>query len=155
MTIDDIKALIASDESRTLELKKSTGELKDGMHAACAFLNTEGGWLIFGITPKSLKIIGQQVTDDTQREIAQALAGLQPAVDMRPEYIDVPDRSGHKLIAMHFDGWVWGDRPHTFHGCPTTKSRAPQRLCLRICMMNESEPLNRKHILGNYGRLKV
>ena len=34
MTIDDIKALIASDESRTLELKKSTGELKDGMHAA-------------------------------------------------------------------------------------------------------------------------
>lgn len=40
MTIDDIKTLIASDESRTLELKKTTGELKDGMHAACAFLNT-------------------------------------------------------------------------------------------------------------------
>ena len=85
MTIDDITTLIASDESRTLELKKSTGELKDGMDAACAFLNTEGGWLIFGITPKSLKIVGQQVTDDTQREIAKALAGLQPAVDVRPE----------------------------------------------------------------------
>ena len=121
MTIDDIKALIAADESRTLELKKSTGELKDGMHAACAFLNTEGGWLIFGITPKSLKIIGQQVTDDTQREIAQALAGLQPAVDVRPEYIDVPERPGNKVIAMHFDGWVWGERPHTFHGCPYYK----------------------------------
>ena len=64
MTIDDIKALIASDESRTL--KKSTGELKDGMYAACAFLNTEGGWLIFGITPKSLKIVGQEVTDFTK-----------------------------------------------------------------------------------------
>ena len=51
MTIDDIRALITSDESQTLELKKATGELKDGMHAACAFLNTEGGWLIFGITP--------------------------------------------------------------------------------------------------------
>ena len=62
MTIDDITTLIASDESRTLELKKSTGELKDGMHAVCAFLNTEGGWLIFGITPKSLKNVGQQVT---------------------------------------------------------------------------------------------
>ena len=49
MTIDDITTLIASDESRTLELKKTTGELKDGMHAACAFLNTDGGWLIFGI----------------------------------------------------------------------------------------------------------
>ena len=59
MDFNELKALIASDESRTLELKKSTGELKDGMHAACAFLNTEGGWLIFGIAPKSLKIIGQ------------------------------------------------------------------------------------------------
>ncbi len=38
-TIDDIKNLIASDESRTLELKKTTGELKDDMHSACAFLN--------------------------------------------------------------------------------------------------------------------
>ena len=42
MTIDDITALIASDESRTLELKKSTGELKDGMHAAC--VPEYGGW---------------------------------------------------------------------------------------------------------------
>ena len=40
MTIDDIKTLVAADESRTLELKKTTGELKDGMHSACAFLNT-------------------------------------------------------------------------------------------------------------------
>ena len=59
MTIEDIKKLIAGDETRTLELKKTTGELKDTMHSACAFLNTEGGWLIFGIAPKSLKIIGQ------------------------------------------------------------------------------------------------
>ncbi len=121
MTIDDIKKLIAVDESRTLELKKTTGELKDGMHTACAFLNTEGGWLIFGVAPKSLKIIGQEVTDSTQREIAQALAGLDPAVDAYIEYIDVPDYPGNKVIAMHFDGWVWGERPHTFHGCPYYK----------------------------------
>ena len=77
MTIDDIRTMIVSDESRILELKKTTGELKDGMHSACAFLNTEGGWLIFGVTPKSLKIVGQEVTDNTQREIALALAGLE------------------------------------------------------------------------------
>lgn len=69
MTIDDIRTLIAADESRTLELKKSTGELKGGMHSACAFLNTEGGWLIFGVAPSSLKIIGQEVTDKTKQEI--------------------------------------------------------------------------------------
>ena len=37
MTIDDIKNLVSADESRTLELKKTTGELKDGMHSAYAF----------------------------------------------------------------------------------------------------------------------
>lgn len=121
MTIDDIKNLVSADESRTLELKKTTGELKDGMHSACAFLNTEGGWLIFGIAPKSLKIIGQEVTDKTQQEIAQALAGLEPAVDVRVAYIDVPEHPGNKVIAMHFDGWVWGEHPHTFHGCPYFK----------------------------------
>ena len=121
MTIDDIKKLIGSDESRTLELKKTTGELKDGMHSACAFLNTEGGWLIFGVAPKSLKIIGQEVTDQTQQEIAQALAGLEPAVDVRVVYVDVPDYPGNQVIAMRFEGWVWGERPHTFHGCPYYK----------------------------------
>ena len=121
MTIDDIRTLIAADESRTLELKKTTGELKDGMHSACAFLNTEGGWLIFGVAPSSLKIIGQEVTDKTQQEIAQALAGLEPAVDVRVAYVDVPERPGYQIIAMHFDGWVWGERPHTFHGCPYYK----------------------------------
>lgn len=43
MEIDDIKKLIASDESRILELRKITGEQKDGMHSACAFFNTEDG----------------------------------------------------------------------------------------------------------------
>lgn len=41
MKLDDIKTLIAADESRTLELKKTTGELKDGMRSACAFPNTD------------------------------------------------------------------------------------------------------------------
>ena len=62
MTIENIQRLIAGDETRTLELKKTMGELKDAMHSACAMLNTDGGWLIFGIAPKSLRIIGQQVT---------------------------------------------------------------------------------------------
>jgi len=59
LTIDDLKVLIQTDEHCQLELKKTTGGLKDGMHATCAFLNTEGGWLVFGIAPTSLKILGQ------------------------------------------------------------------------------------------------
>lgn len=91
------------------------------MHSACAFLNTDGGWLIFGVAPKSLKMLGQQVSDDTQREIAQALSGLYPAVEVKPEYIDVPGRPGDQLIAIHFGGWKWGQMPYTYHGCPYYK----------------------------------
>lgn len=148
MTIDDIKKLIASDESRTLELKKTTGELKDGMHSACAFLNTEGGWLIFGIAPKSLKIIGQEVTDKTQQEIAQALAGLEPAVDVRVVYVDVPEYPGNKVIAMHFDVWVWVSVRILFTAVRITRLRVPQRSCRRICMMSVSAPINHKCMRG-------
>ena len=128
MTIDEIKTLISSDESRTLELKKTTGDLKEGMHSACAFLNADGGWLVFGIAPKSLKILGQEVTDNTLRELAQALSGLEPAVDVKPQYVDVPDRPGNKVIAIHFDGWVWGERPHTYHGCPYYKVESTTKI---------------------------
>ena len=121
MTLNDIQTLINKDETRELELKKTTGELKDGMRSACAFLNTAGGWLVFGIAPATLQIIGQQVTDNTQREIAQALSYMEPQVDVRVEYIDVPDRPNNKVIAMHFEGWAWGMVPYTYHGCPYYK----------------------------------
>ena len=49
MTIAKIKTLIANDEHRTLELKKSTGELIKGMQTLCAFLNSDGGCLLFGV----------------------------------------------------------------------------------------------------------
>ena len=118
MTFENIQELIAKDEHRCLELKKTTGELQDGMHSACAFLNTDGGCLIFGVAPTSLKILGQQVTDNTQREIAQALTGLYPAVEVKSEYIDVPGRPGNQLIVMHFNGWKWGQMPYKYRGCP-------------------------------------
>lgn len=122
MTIEDIRQIIANDENRVLEMKRSTGELKDGMHSACAFLNTDGGWLFFGITPKSLKILGQMVTDATRQEIANAVTGLEPAMDVLVEYVDVPEaKNGEQVIAMHFDGWVWGKVPYTYHGCPYYK----------------------------------
>lgn len=118
LTIEDIIKLVSDDETREVELKKTTGELKDAMHSACAFLNTDGGWLIFGVTPVSLKIVGQEVTENTRRELAQALAGLEPAVDVRVEYVDVPDRQGLQVIALYFDTWVWGKEPFTYHGRP-------------------------------------
>ena len=131
MTIEEVKQLIAGDEHRSLELKKTTGELKDGMQSACAFLNTEGGWLIFGIAPTSLKIIGQMVTDNTQRELAQALACLEPAFDVRAQYIDVPDSGGKQVIALHFDSWDEGHIPYTYQGRPYIRVESTTQLMPR------------------------
>ena len=131
MTINDIKKLISDGESRTLELKKTTGELKDAMHTACAFLNTDGGWLVFGITPDSLKVLGQDVTDNTRQEIAIALSGLEPSVEVKVEYIDVVDVLGHQVIAIHFDGFVMGNVPYTYHGCPYYKVESTTKIMPR------------------------
>lgn len=131
MTIEDIRQLIANDENRHLELKKTTGELKDGMHTACAFLNGEGGWLIFGIAPKSLKIVGQMANDNTQREIAQALSGLEPAVDVQVQYIDVSEHPENKVIAIYFEAFAWGKQPYTYHGCPYYKVESTTKVMPR------------------------
>ena len=80
------------------------------MRSACAFLNTAGGWLFFGIAPTTLKILGQEVTDNTRREIAREVAKLEPLIDLPIEYIDVPGRPG-QVIAIHLDAPSYWDAP--------------------------------------------
>lgn len=115
MTINDVKTLIAKDESRTLELKKSTGELHKGMETACAFLNSDGGWLIFGITP-SLRIEGQNITDNTRQELAHALRKIEPAIDVEVEYIEIPDKPDFYVIAIYFDSNNFRNGPYSYDG---------------------------------------
>ena len=115
MTITDIKKLIANDESRVLELKKSTGELVKGMQTLCAFLNSDGGWLFFGITPK-LEILGQNVTDNTQREIAHEITKIEPAIKLPLEIVEVPERPGNFVIGIHMEAAKFGDAPYTYDG---------------------------------------
>lgn len=115
ITFDDIKNLIAKDETRTLELKKTTGELYKGMETACAFLNSDGGWLMFGITP-SLKIDGQNVTDNTRQEIGNALRKIEPAIDVDVKYIELPDKPDFYVIAIYFDSNNFKNGPYSFDG---------------------------------------
>lgn len=115
MTIDDIKKLIAKDETRTLELKKTTGELYKGLETACAFLNSDGGWLMFGITP-SLKIDGQNVTDNTRKEIGNALRKIEPTIDVEVKYVELPDKPDFYVIAIYFDANNFKNGPYSFDG---------------------------------------
>ncbi len=61
-------------ESETLELKKSTSELKEAIISIVAILNKhQKGELFFGIKNDGT-IVGQQVTENTIREISKAIS---------------------------------------------------------------------------------
>ena len=120
MTIEEIKTIIARDENRVLELKKTTGELVKGMQTLCAFLNSDGGWLFFGITPQ-LEVLGQNVTDSTQREIAHEMTKIEPAISLPIQIIDIPERPGFSVIGIHSDAAKFGDAPYTYDGRPYYK----------------------------------
>jgi len=69
MTLTDIKRLVSRGESGTLEFKKSTGQLERAAETLCAFLNANGGIVLVGVTSEG-EIVGQQVSDKTQQDIA-------------------------------------------------------------------------------------
>ena len=56
--IDDIRKLASGDEGGRTEYKLITGQLERGMETLCAFLNGEGGTVLFGVADNG-KIIGQ------------------------------------------------------------------------------------------------
>ena len=105
MTFEYIQQLIAKDERRCLELKKTTGELQDGMHSACVFLNTDGGWLIFGVAPKSLKILGQQVSGVSRMVDACREQGVpEPEYEVMESFVKIVFRRATEKL----DGGVNG-----------------------------------------------
>ena len=83
--LDIIKRLIAEKECGRVEFKETTGQLERGMETLCAFLNGEGGTVLFGVTDKG-KIIGQDVSDKTKRDIADAIRRIEPFATVEVSY---------------------------------------------------------------------
>ena len=131
MNIKEIERLVARGESATLELKQSTGELHKGMETACAFLNSDGGWLLFGVTP-GMKIIGQEVTDRTRQEVAAALRKIDPTIEVEAEYVEVPGRPHHYVIALYFDPLRCTNGPYCYDGRSFYKVESTTVLMPRI-----------------------
>ena len=99
--LDIIRNLISNGEGMRVEFKETTWQLERGMETLCAFLNSEGGTVLFGVTDKG-KIIGQDVSDKTKREIAEAIGKLEPAVAVQVVYISLPDNE-KQVIALHVE----------------------------------------------------
>ena len=88
-TLYDINRLTASEtETDSVEYKETTGQLERGMETLCAFLNKDGGTVLFGINDKK-KVIGQEVADTTKRNIADAINRLEPAAAVQITYIPI------------------------------------------------------------------
>jgi len=124
----DVERRISGGESATLEFKKSTGQLNRAGETLCAFLNGDGGTVVVGVTTEG-KIVGQEVSDTTRREIAAMLDRFEPPPLIGVQYVDVPE-SDRKLIVL--EARLQGEaRPFAFDGRPyqrieTTTSRMPQ-----------------------------
>lgn len=96
--LDIVKRLIAEKECGRVEFKETTGQLERGMETLCAFLNGEGGTVLFGVTDKG-KIIGQDVSDKTKRDIADAVWRIEPFATVEVSYTEIPD-TGKSVIAL-------------------------------------------------------
>ena len=92
-----LSAMVAEGEGPALEFKRSTGELKETMQTLCAFLNGVGGTVLVGVRPNGA-IEGQEVSEQTLRDIAQAADRFEPPTDFALERMHVG--SGREVLAV-------------------------------------------------------
>lgn len=111
--LEDIKNLTVQKENGQVEFKETTGQLERGMETLCAFLNGVGGTVLFGVTDKG-KIIGQDLSDKTKRDIVEAIRRIEPLTAIEISYIAIPD-TGRYVITLYTEPQL-SARPFTYKG---------------------------------------
>ena len=96
-----------------MEFKESTGQLDRSMETLCAFLNCEGGTILYGVKDNG-KIIGQAVSDNTKRSIAEAVNRIEPFVELEISYVPILETDKY-VIAIHAECQRFM-RPFTYKG---------------------------------------
>ncbi len=125
--VQELAALVQGGEGRALEFKRSTAELREGLQTLSAFLNGSGGVVLFGVRPDGA-VEGQEVSDQTLREVAQAAGRFEPAAQVLIHRLEV-GRGREVLVLAVEDGA--GLRPFAYDGRPyervgSTTRRMPQ-----------------------------
>lgn len=111
MTFDKISALAKSCESETLEFKETTGTRREAARTVCAFLNQDGGRVLFGVNQDG-GVVGQQVGERTIEELSAELRQIDPPAF--PTVERVPVDGGREVIMV---GTARGPtRPYIFRG---------------------------------------
>src|SRR3989338_1619647 len=89
-------------ETETLELKKSTAELKEAVISISSILNKhKKGEIYFGVKDNG-KIIGQDISDATLREISKSISDhIEPKIFPRIENVSIENK---QCVYVKFEG---------------------------------------------------
>jgi len=118
MDIKELKELVSSGESETVEFKKSTGQLRRAAETLCGMLNGSGGRVLIGVTPEG-RILGQTISDKTIREVAEELQKFEPPAFVAQVRVNIADNKEVLLLEAipHPES-----RPYAFNGRPYQRS---------------------------------
>lgn len=125
--------LVQGGESEAVEFKKSTGQLRRAGETLCGMLNGKGGRVLIGITPEG-RILGQDVSDKTQRELADVIAKFEPPAQIDVEKIELDQRRFVLILTAQPNP---ESKPYTFDGrsyqrVGSTTSQMPQETYQRL-----------------------
>lgn len=110
-----LQGIIQGGESETVEFKKSTAQLPRAGETLCAFLNGNGGMVVIGVGADG-KIVGQDVADSTQQDIARMLDRFEPPAPVETSVLPLP-RSGKSAVVLRAPR-IADARPFTYDGRP-------------------------------------
>ncbi len=125
----ELYRLLKKGEGPSLEFKRSTGELREGLKTLCAFLNGSGGMVLFGVNRKGI-VEGQQVSEQTIHEITAAFDRFEPPAPVKIERIKIGQ--GREVVCLFVKPNAEAV-PFTFEGRPfervgnTTRKMAQKR----------------------------
>ena len=116
MNMEELRQVVASGESETVEFKRTTGELTAGTRTVCAMLNRRGGFVLFGAGDEG-RLSGQPFSAKTREEVAVHLRKIEPPAF--PDMEEVPLDAGRSVLALRVTG---GGGPYTYEGRPYVRS---------------------------------
>jgi ATP-dependent DNA helicase RecG len=130
MNVSDVERMVVGGESETIELKKSTAEIIGACRTLCGFLNGRGGTVLIGVFPSG-KIVGQEVSDRTHQDLAQALRRFEPPAPVRMDFVPLVG-TGRSVVVLNAPAAL-ESAPFVFEGRPylrvgATTSLMPQEI---------------------------
>ncbi|MEA3311635.1 MAG: putative DNA binding domain-containing protein [candidate division WOR-3 bacterium] len=117
MDYEGLKRIVAQKEWDTLELKKSTAQIKPACETLCALLNGKGGHVLIGVK-KDGEIIGQEISEKTLEGIANELAKIKLHNDVIMERITLETSARREVIVLEARPYgphvpyTYDDRPY-------------------------------------------